>query len=215
MTDDQPQGSPQEGPQGQPQGAPQDDPHYRAAAAQAVGAVQSADQGTDAGESIQQMQDRLVRAAMSDYEAKLKAMMDAAEKQNAAWAKQFDTMQRQLATVQAQAGPPVATLLASSLATRVDSIMKANPDLGAAHFSGVLGQAQVLAEEVKDVAAGNGDAGRAEQLANGIMSWFTRVHPRLSGKALEGLHAAVDEAERIVEELPKLAPVAAAIGSAL
>lgn len=203
-------------PQDDPQGQPQDDPRYRAAAAQAVGAVQETDQGTDAGESIAAMQDRAVRAAMSDYEAKLKAMMDAAEQQNAAWAKQFDVMQRQLATVQAQAGPPAATLLAQSLATRVDSIAKAHPDLGAAHFSGVLGQAQTLADEVKDIAGGKvTDTGRAEQLAAGIASWFTRVHPRASGKMLEGAHAALDEAERIVEELPRLLPVAAAIGSAL
>jgi hypothetical protein len=188
---------------------------YRSAAAQAVGSVQAPDQGTDAGESVQQMQDQAVRAAMSDYEAKLKAMMDAAEQQNAAWAQQFGLMQRQLATVQQQAGPPVATLLAASLATRVDSIAKSNPDLPAAHFAGVLSQAQTLADEVKAVAAGNGDATRVEQLANGIMSWFTRAHPRVSAKFLEGGHAAIDEAERIIEELPKLLPVAAAIGSAL
>jgi hypothetical protein len=188
---------------------------YRSAAAQAVGSVQAPDQGTDAGESVQQMQDQAVRAAMSDYEAKLKAMMDAAESQNAAWQKQFGLMQRQLATVQQQAGPPVATLLAASLAQRVDSIAKSNPDLGAAHFSGVLSQAQTLASEVKDLAAGNGDEARVEQLANGIMSWFTRVHPKSSGKFLEGAHAALDEAERIVEELPKLLPVASAIASAV
>jgi hypothetical protein len=190
-------------------------PEYAAAAAQAVGAVQAPDQGTDAGENIKAMQDQAVRAAMSDYESKLAAMMDAAEQQNAAWAKQFGLMQRQLATVQAQAGPPVATLLAASLATRVDSIAKSNPDLPAAHFAGVLSQAQTLADEVKAVAAGNGDAARVEQLANGIMSWFTRAHPRVSAKFLEGAHAAIDEAERIIEELPKLLPVAAAIGSAL
>jgi hypothetical protein len=191
------------------------DPRYQSAAAQAVGQVQATDQGTDAGESVQAMQEQAVRAAMSDYEAKLKAMMDAAESQAAQWAKQFDVMQRQLASVQAQAGPPTATLLAASLATRVDSIAKANPDLGAAHFAGVRSQAQSLADVVKDVAAGNGDPNRAEQLASGIASWFTRVHPRASSKVLEGAHAALDEAERIVEELPKLAPAAAAIASAV
>jgi hypothetical protein len=191
------------------------DPRYQAAAAQAVGSVQAPDQGTDAGESVKAMQDQAVRAAMSDYEAKLKAMMDAAEQQNAAWQKQFGVMQRQLATVQQQAGPPVAHLLAQSLATRIDSILKSNPDLGALHFSGVLGQAQTLADEVKDLAAGNGDANRVEQLANSVLTWFGRVHPRISGKFLEGADAAVDEAERIIEELPKLVPVAAAIASAV
>jgi hypothetical protein len=187
------------------------EPGYQAAAAQAVSAAVQPDQGTDAGETVQQMQDAAVRAAMSDYEAKLAEMMAAADAQSAQFAKQFDLMQRQLATVRQQAGPPVAGLLADSLATRVKSIMIANPDLGAAHFSGVVGQAEVLAEEVKALAAGNGDAARVEQLANGIATWFTRAHPRISGKVLEGMHAALDEAERIVEELPNLVPVAAAL----
>jgi len=191
------------------------DPQYAAQAAKAVGAVQSPGQGTDAGQTVQQMQEQAVRAAMSDYEAKLAAMMKAAEDQNAAWARQFDLMQRQLATVKQQAGPPSAALLAASLATRVDSIAKSNPDLGAAHFSGVLGQAQLLADEVKAVAGGTGSPDRAEQLANGIVSWFTRAHPRVSGKVLEGAHAALDEAERIIDELPKLVPAAAAIASAV
>ena len=191
------------------------DPQYAAQAAKAVGAVQSPGQGTDAGQTVQQMQEQAVRAAMSDYEAKLAAMMKAAEDQNAAWARQFDLMQRQLATVKQQAGPPSAALLAASLATRVDSIAKSNPDLGAAHFSGVLGQAQLLADEVKAVAGGSGSPDRAEQLANGIVSWFTRAHPRVSGKVLEGAHAALDEAERIIDELPKLVPAAAAIASAV
>ena len=187
------------------------DPQYVAAAAQAVSAAVTPDQGTDAGETVQQMQDAAVRAAMSDYEAKLAAMMKAADEQSAMFAKQFDLMQRQLATVRQQAGPPVAGLLADSLATRIQSIATAHPDLGAAHFSGVLGQAQTLADEVKALAAGSGDAHRVEQLANGIGQWFTRVHPRISGKFLEGAHAALDEAERIVEELPNLIPAAAAL----
>jgi hypothetical protein len=191
------------------------DPRYQAAAAQAVGQVQATDQGTDAGESVQAMQDQAVRAAMSDYETKLKRMMEAAEQQNSAWAKQFDSMQRQLASVQAQAGPPTATLLAASLATRVDSIAKAHPDLGGTHFAGLRSQAESLAAEVKDLAGGNGDANRVEQLANGVISWFERVHPRASGKFLEGAHAAIDEAERIIEELPKLVGPAVAIASAL
>jgi hypothetical protein len=194
---------------------PIDDPAYKAAAAAAVGEVQQPDQGTDAAESVEAMQAAAVRAAMSDYEAKLNAMMAQAEQQNAQWAKQFDLMSRQLATVRQQAGPPVAGLLANSLAQRVQSIAVAHPDLGAAHFSGVLGQAQTLADEVKDVAAGNGSADRVEQLAHGIASWFTRVHPRISGKVLEGAGAALDEAERIVEELPNLVPAAAALVKAV
>jgi hypothetical protein len=187
------------------------DPGYQAAAAQAVGDVVQPDTGTDAGETIAQMQDAAVRAAMSDYEAKLAAMMKAADEQSATFAKQFDLMQRQLATVRQQAGPPVAGLLADSLATRIQTLAQTHPDLGAAHFSGVLSQAQTLAEEVKALAAGNGDAHRVEQLANGIGAWFTRVHPKMSAKFLEGSHAALDEAERIIEELPNLVPAAAAL----
>jgi hypothetical protein len=196
----------------QPQFTP---PTYQAAAAQAVGSVQAADQGTDAGESVQAMQEQAVRAAMSDYEAKLAAMMRAADEQASRFATQFDLMQRQLASVQQQAGPPVAHLLAQSLATRVQSIAQANPDLPAQHFAGLRSQAATLADEVKALAAGNGDETRVEQLANGVISWFERVHPRASGKFLEGAHAAIDEAERIIEELPKLVPVAAAIASAV
>lgn len=191
------------------------DPRYAAQAAQAVGAVQNSDQGTDAGVSVEEMQAQAVRAAMTDYEQRLKDMMAAAESQSAAWAKQFDAMQRQLASVRAQAGPPVATLLADSVATRLDSIAKANPDLGAQHFAGVVSQAQLLAEEVKAVAGGGGDLGRAEQLVHAVDAWFHRVHPRASGKVLEGAHAAVDELERILDELPALAGAAAAVVQAV
>lgn len=190
---------------------PEDSEDYKAAAEQAVSDVVQPDQNVDADESIEAMKAAAVQAAMSDYEKKLKDMMAAAEAQSEQFAKQFSMMSRQLATVRQQAGPPVAGLLATSLATRVQNIAIANPDLGAAHFSGVLGQAQTLAEEVSDVAAGKGDVHRAEQLANGIAAWFTRAHPRISSKALEGMHAALDEAERIVEELPNLVPMAAAI----
>jgi hypothetical protein len=205
----------QQGPQDSTGAPGPDDPRYRAAAAQAVGAVQGADQGTDAGDNIRAMQEQAVRAAMSDYEGKLARMIAESERQNAQWAEQFGLMQRQLATVRQQAGPPVATLLADSLAVRVDSIAKAHPDLGAAHFAGVLSQAQSLAAEVKEVAAGNETEDRAQQLIGGITTWFTRVHPRASGKFLEGMHAALDEAERIAEELPKLVPAITAIASAV
>lgn len=185
-----------------------------AEATAAVGQVQS-DPGTDAGPTVEQIQAQAVRAAMSDYESKLAAMMKAADEQAASFSRQFDLMNRQLATVREQAGPPVAGLLANSLATRVQSIAIAHPDLGALHFAGVIGQAQQLADEVKAVAAGSGDTARAEQLAHGVAAWFTRAHPRLSGKFLEGAHAALDEAERIVEELPRLVPAAAAIARVL
>lgn len=188
-----------------------DSPDYKAAAAQAVGDAVTPDTPVDAGDSVKAMQDQAVRAAMSDYEAKLASMMAAADAQAAQFAAQFDLMQRQLATVRQQAGPPVAGLLADSLATRVQTIANTHPDLGAAHFSGVLGQAQTLADEVRAVAAGAGDVHRVEQLAGGIGAWFTRVHPKISGKFLEGSHAALDEAERIIEELPNLVPAAAAL----
>ena len=193
---------------------PVTDPAYQASAAQAVGAVQAPDQGTDSGPTVEEMAEQLAQqklnAAMSDYEKRLSDMMIAAQAQQAQWSQQFDLMQRQLETVRQQAGPPVAAQLAKSLATRVQAIATANPDLPAQHFAGVISQSQSLADEVEQVAAGKGDANRVEQLAAGVASWFSRVHPRASGKVLEGMHAALDEAERIVEELPKLVPVAAA-----
>jgi ABC-type transporter Mla subunit MlaD len=198
-----------------PQPGNPDDPVYQAHAATAVGQVLAPDQGIDAGESIDAIKQQAVRAALSDFEAQLN---DTLKKSQAAFSSQqdqIDLLTRQLATVSAKAGPPTATLLAQSLATRIQSIATANPDLGAKHFAGVLGQAQNLADEVKDVAAGNTDSGRAEQLANGIGAWFTRVHARTSGKFLEGAGAALDEAERILDELPNLLPAAAALTRAV
>jgi hypothetical protein len=189
-------------------------PAYRAQAAQVIGQVVT-DPGTDAGDTVQQITENPIPAALSDYEAKLNAMMRAADEQAAAYEKQFDQMRRQLQTVQAQAGPPTATLLATSLATRVQTIANSNPDLGRAHFAGVIGQAQNLADEVGDTAAGKSNGDRAEQIANGIVKWFTSSHPRLSGKYLEGAGEVVNEAERILEELPNLAPAALAIASAV
>jgi hypothetical protein len=186
------------------------EPGYQAAAAEAVSAAVTPDQGVDAGESVEAMQQAAVRAAMSDYEKQLKDMMAAAEAQNAQWAKQFSLMQRQLATVQAQAGPPVSALLAQSLAQRVKSIAIANPDLGMAHFSGIIGQTETLADEVKALAGGDDSASAdtVERLAHSVETWFTRTHARISGKVLEGAGAALDEAERLVDELPNLVPVA-------
>lgn len=198
-----------------PAGANPEDPQYQAHAAQAVSAVQQPDQATDAGQSIEEMMAQRVRVALSGFEQQLADQMKAAEAAFASQQSTIEALTRQLASVRAQAGPPVAELLASSLADRVQAIAKANPDLGAQHFTGVITQAASLADEVKAVAGGSGDASRVEQLANGIGAWFARVHPRLSGKVLEGAHAAMDEAERIIEALPELAPAAAAVAKAL
>lgn len=191
------------------------DPAYAAQAAQAVSHVQTPDQSTDAGASLEEIVAARVRAALSDFEHDLSAHMAAAQTAFESNQATIDSLTRQLATVRAQAGPPVGTLLAKSLATRVQSIADANPDLPAGHFAGVISQAQSLAEATDAVAAGKGDPAEVERLANGIGAWFSRVHPRTSGKVLEGMHAALDECERILEEIPKLAPVAAAIAGAL
>ena len=204
-------------PPGQPAagGQPAGDPQYAAQAAQAVQEVQAPDQGTDAGASIEEMISARVRAALSDFEQDLAAHMAASQAAFEANQATIESLTRQLATVRAQAGPPTGTLLAKSLATRVAAIAAANPDVPAEHFAGVISQAQSLAEATQAVADGKGDPGEVERLANGIGAWFTRVHPRSSGKVLEGMHAALDEAERILEELPKLAPAAAAIAEAV
>lgn len=187
------------------------DPGYAAQAADAVSQVQAPGQPVDAGASIEEIVGARVRAALSGFEQDLAAHMKAAEDAFQANQQTIDALTRQLATVRAQAGPPVASLLADSLAQRVQSIAIANPDLGAAHFAGVISQTQSLAEAVKAVGDGSGDPGEVERIAHGVAAWFTRVHPRTSGKVLEGMHAALDEAERLVEELPQLAPAAAAI----
>lgn len=178
-------------------------PGYAQQAAQAVGAVQQPDQGTDAGQSIDEM--TRLRAGLTDYETKLQAMMKQAEDQQAAWQQQFESMSRQLATVRQQAGPPTAVLAADALATRVKNIASANPDLGDQHFAGLISQTEQLADEVKAVAGGTGDLGRVEQIAAGIEQWFTRIHQRISGKNLEGIGAALDEAAHVAETAAELA----------
>lgn len=196
------------------------DPQYKAAAAAAAEAVQASDQGTDAGPTVEQMADQLaaqkVRAAMSDFEQQLNDVMGKSQAAFESQQQQIALLTRQLQTVRAQAGPPTAVLLAKSLATRVQSIATAHPDLGAMHFAGVISQAGQLADEVQAVADGKASGpAEAERIAANVARWFTRSHPRLSAKVLEGWHAAVDEAERIVEELPNILPAAAAVASVL
>jgi hypothetical protein len=196
---------------------PAGSPHYQAAAASAVGQAVTPDLGVDAGESIEQIKEQAVRAALSDFEAQLNDTLKRSQAAFSSQQDQIDMLTRQLSTVRQQAGPPVAGLLADSLATRVKSIAIANPDLGAKHFAGIISQTESLADEVKGLAAGDDSAtsDRVEQLASSVYQWFTRVHMRTSGKFLEGAGAALDEAERLVEELPNLAPVAGALARAL
>lgn len=177
-------------------------------AREAVGQVVTTDQGTDAGPSIEQMKQDSIRAALSDFEQRLADQMAVAQEQFTAQQQTIDDLTRQLHSVRLQAGPPVAALLAESLATRVQSIASANPDLGRMHFAGVVSQSGALLEEVQKLQAGGGDADRAQTLAFGVASFFTRGHGRVSGKVLEGANAAVDEAERIVDELPGMTPAA-------
>lgn len=172
----------------------------------AVEQIQAPDQGTDAGPALEEMRQQTIRAALSDFEQRLADQMQQAQGMYETQQATIDALTRQLASVRLQAGPPVAALLAESLATRVQSIAIANPDLGRLHFAGVVSQAESLADEVKAVQAGGGDVNRAEILAHAVAGWFTRSHPRVSGKVLEGGNAAVDEAERILDELPGMIP---------
>jgi hypothetical protein len=128
---------------------------------------------------------------------------------------QIAQLQAQLSAVRQQAGPPEVLLLAKAIAERVASVAAAHPDLGALHFAGVKDQASRLSEAVSAAVDGKGPVADAERLANSIGTWFTRTHPRTSGKFLEGSHSVLDEAERIIEGLGELAPVAAAIASAV
>lgn len=202
-----------------PAGPPPIPPEYQAQAAQAVGDVQD-NPGVDAGDILEQMKQGAVRAALGQFEQELAAMMAKAkanaESQTSALQAQVEALTRQLASVRAQAGPPEALQLANSLATRAHSIAIANPDLGAAHFAGVVSQAQSLADQVKAISEGtSADVTAATNTAHGIAAWFARVHPRTSQKVLEGSHAAMDELERIAELLPDLAPVATTLVKAV
>lgn len=175
--------------------------------------------GQNVEEMASQLADQKIRSTLGEYERQLADFMAKAEAGFAAQQQAMDAQRQQLAgqiaAVRAQAGPPEAIGLAQSLAQRVQSIASAHPDLGAGHFAGVVSQATRLADAVSAAADGKGDTSEAERLANGIHAWFTRVHPRASSKVLEGMHAALDEAERIIEKLPELAPAAEAIAAAV
>jgi hypothetical protein len=177
----------------------------------------------NASESVEQMAEQLaqqkLRSTLGDFEA---MVADTMAKANAAFSEQQGVLQQQiksltdqLAAVRVQAGPPSVLLLAKSLAQRVTSISQAHPDLGALHFAGVTSQAASLADAVEAAVNGTGPVSEAERLVNSVGTWFTRTHPRLSSKFLEGMHGAVDEAERIAEGLAELAPVAAAVAKVL
>lgn len=170
-------------------------------------------------EMAQQLADQKIRSVLSDYEREMADMMAKAQaayqQQSAAITAQIAQLQGQLAAVRQQAGPPEPLLLANSLAGRVKSIAAANPDLGQLHFTGVIGQAERLAEAVTNAANGTGTVHEAELLTQAVTGWFTRTHPRASSKLLEGTHAALHELERIGEGLAELAPAAAAVAAAV
>lgn len=177
----------------------------------------------NAGETVDAMAQRLadekVKSTLGAFEKQLADVMAKAEtafaQQQATLDAQRAQLAGQIAAVRAQTGPPQAVVLSASLAQRVQSIAAAHPDIRPAHFLGVVGQAQRLDEAVAAAAKGEGPIAEAERLANGVITWFERSHPRTSSKFLEGAHEVVSEAERILEVLPELAPVAEAIASAV
>src|SRR5215469_6521117 len=170
-------------------------------------------------EMAQRLADAKIRSTLSDWEQQLNARMSEAAQaftsQQESLQQQLQALQAQLAGLRQQAGPPEAQLVAESLAQRVQSIADANPDLGKLHFAGVADQAQRLAGAVRAVADGSGDPAEAERLAGAVASFYERAHPRKSGKFLEGYHEVLNEAERVLELLPDLAPAAGAIVKAL
>jgi hypothetical protein len=170
-------------------------------------------------EMARKLADEKIRSTLGEYEKQLADMMAKAETAFAQQQAQLDAQRAQLAgqiaAVRAQAGPPEAITLAAALAQRVKSIAAANPDIHPAHFLGVLGQAERLNDAVQAAHAGEGTVAEVERLANGVVQWFTRSHPRASSKFLEGAHEVLSEAERIVEALPELAPAAEAIAAAV
>jgi hypothetical protein len=176
-----------------------------------------------AGDTVEamaaKMADDKIRSTLGDWEKRLSETMSRAEQaftgQQETLQAQIAQLQGQLATVRAQAGPPEALTVARSLADRLPAIAAAHPDLGKLHFAGVIGQGHLLSEAVEAVSKGEAGIGDAERLANGIITWFERWHPRVSGKVLETAGAAVEEAERILALLPELAPAVTAIAAAV
>lgn len=180
----------------------QDTTAYQAAANQAVGQVQ-ADPGTDAGETIEQIKQAAVRAALTDFERQLQATLADAQAQRDDLKAQIDVLMRQVQSVRAQAGPPLHHLLADAIATRLASIAAANPDLGNQHFAGVADQAGRLNDAVKGLDEG-GTVAEARRLGAAVTTWLYRAHPRVSTKRLEGSDILADELERLDEELAQL-----------
>lgn len=186
-------------------------------------APQVASDYAGAGPTVEEMAatlaDQKIRSTLGEYEKQLADFMAKAEAGFAAQQQAMDAqraqLQGQIAAVRAQAGPPEAITLSASLAQRVKTIAAAHPDLGALHFAGVIDQAQRLDDAVKAAAEGTGPVAEAERLANGVITWFTRSHPRVTSRVLELGGAALEEAERIIEKLPELAPVAEAIAAAV
>lgn len=170
-------------------------------------------------EMAQKLADAKLQSTLGEWEKQLADVMARAEQgfaqQQATLDAQRAQLAGQIAAVRAQVGPPQALVLAESLATRVQSIAAANPDIHPVHFAGVTDQAARLLDAVKAAHSGDGPVAEAERLANAVTTWFTRSHPRASSKFLEGAHAALDEAERIIEALPELVPVAEAIAAAV
>lgn len=170
-------------------------------------------------EMAEQLADAKIRSTLGDWEKQLNETMaraaDSFAQQQATLQAQIAVLQGQLAAVRQQAGPPEAVVLSASLAQRVKSIANANPDIRPLHFEGVVQQAERLDEAVKAAASGDASTAEAERLANAVITWFTRSHPRVSSKPLEQVHAVLDEAERILEALPELSPDAQAIAAAV
>jgi hypothetical protein len=182
-----------------------------------VAGTGTAEQSVD--EMAQALADAKIRSTLSQYEAELNDMMAKASSSFAQQQAQLDAQRAQLAgqiaAVRQQTGPPAAVLLSASLAQRVKTIADSNPDISRLHFAGVVDQANRLSDAVNAAANGQGPAADAERLANSVVTWFTRSHPRVSSKVLEMSHAVLDEAERIIEALPELVPAVAAVASAV
>jgi hypothetical protein len=187
---------------------------------QPEGTVPGAETAADVNQQIiDQAAQQQYRQSLGDFETELQRRMNEA---NAAFQAQSDQitaqlrrMQDQVQALRAQAGPPEPVVVAKSLAQRVASIAAANPDLGGAHFAGVVDQANRLSEAVQAAADGKGPVDEAARLAHAVPSWFTRVHQRASGKHLEGFTEVLNEAERIAEGLAELVPAAAGIAAKL
>jgi hypothetical protein len=143
----------------------------QAAAAGQLAAAAEQGPGVDAGESLEQMQQRQ-REVLLPMEEQIQGMMAAFKEQQDTMAAQIAALQAQLATAQAAAGPPAVEQYAGGVATLVKAHADANPDLPRDVFAPALAAAAKL-KEAATAAVTSRDTGDLQQIAGDVRKWAT------------------------------------------